>query len=121
MLGTDDSRADPMDRPLSSLLMHIATFDTSTGVTQHLVQVEAQVKAETLVQPLLVLTHARPDAWPPRERPASRLLVRPPGRAEGAGRGPAAWRRSPSTSSTYVPGFRRFELQAAVRRFDAAP
>jgi hypothetical protein len=60
----DDSRADPMDRPLSCLLMHIATFDTSTGVTQHLVQVEAQVKAETLVQPLLVLTHARPNAWP---------------------------------------------------------
>ena len=40
--------------------MHIATFDASSGVTQHLVQVEAQVKAETLVQPLLVLTHARP-------------------------------------------------------------
>ena len=60
----DDSRADPMDRPLSCLLMHSATFDTSTGVTQHLVQVEAQVKAETLVQPLLVLTHARPNAWP---------------------------------------------------------
>ena len=36
--------------------MHIATFDTSTGVTQHLVQVEAVVKAESLVQPLLVLT-----------------------------------------------------------------
>src|SRR3954452_15444264 len=35
------SKADPMDRPLSSLLMHIATFDTSTGITQHLVQVEA--------------------------------------------------------------------------------
>ena len=50
--------------PLSSLLMHIATFDASSGVTQHLVQVEAQVKAETLVQPLLVLTHARPEAWP---------------------------------------------------------
>jgi hypothetical protein len=60
----DASRADPMDRPLSCLLMHIATFDTSTGDTQHLVQVEAQVKAETLVQPLLVLTHARPNAWP---------------------------------------------------------
>ncbi len=58
------SKADPMDRPLASLLMHIATFDTSTGITQHLVQVEAQVKAETLVQPLLVLTHARPNAWP---------------------------------------------------------
>ena len=57
----NDSRADPVDRPLSSLLMHIATFDTSAGVTQHLVQVEAQVKAETLVQPLLVLTHARPE------------------------------------------------------------
>ena len=44
--------------------MHIATFDTSAGVTQHLVQVEALVKAETLVQPLLVLTHERPAAWP---------------------------------------------------------
>ena len=64
ILGTDDNRADPLDRPLASLLMHIATFDTSTGVTQNMVQVEAQVKAETLVQPLLVLTHARPNAWP---------------------------------------------------------
>ena len=64
ILGTDDNRADPLDRPLASPLMHIATFDTSTGVTQNMVQVEAQVKAETLVQPLLVLTHARPNAWP---------------------------------------------------------
>lgn len=63
-VGTEGGKADPLDRPLSSLLMHIATFDTSTGVTQHLVQVEAQVKAETLVQPLLVLTHSRPAAWP---------------------------------------------------------
>ena len=62
--AAENSKADPMDRPLASLLMHIATFDTSTGITQHLVQVEAQVKAETLVQPLLVLTHARPSAWP---------------------------------------------------------
>ena len=62
--GAEHSKADPLDRPLSSLLMHIATFDTSTGITQHLVQVEAQVKAETLVQPLLVLTHSRPSAWP---------------------------------------------------------
>jgi hypothetical protein len=51
-------------QPLSSLLMHIATFDASAGVTQHLVQVEAQVKADTLVQPLLVLTHTRPESWP---------------------------------------------------------
>jgi hypothetical protein len=50
--------------PLSSLVMHISTFDTSAGVTQHLVQVEALVKAETLVQPLLVLAHERPGAWP---------------------------------------------------------
>ena len=62
--AAESSKADPADRPLSSLLMHIATFDTSTGITQHMVQVEAQVKAETLVQPLLVLTHMRPNAWP---------------------------------------------------------
>jgi hypothetical protein len=64
LASAEHSKADPLDRPLASLLMHIATFDTSTGVTQHLVQVEAQVKAETLVQPLLVLTHCRPSAWP---------------------------------------------------------
>ena len=58
------ARPSPADRPLSSLVMQIATFDTSAGVTQHLVQVEALVKAETLVQPLLVLTHERPAAWP---------------------------------------------------------
>jgi hypothetical protein len=62
--AAEASKADPIDRPLSCLLMQIATFDTSTGITQHLVQVEAVVKAETLVQPLLVLTHARPAAWP---------------------------------------------------------
>ena len=50
--------------PLSSLVMHISTFDTNAGVTQNLVQVEALVKAETLVQPLLVLAHERPGAWP---------------------------------------------------------
>jgi hypothetical protein len=64
ILGTENSKADPLDRPLASLLMHIATFDTSTGVTQHLVQVEAVVKAESLVQPLLILTPSRPAAWP---------------------------------------------------------
>ena len=51
-------------RPLTSLVMHISTFDTTAGLTQHLVQVEALVKAETLVQPLIVLTHERPGAWP---------------------------------------------------------
>jgi len=60
--GGDKPNAD--ERPLSSLVMHISTFDTTAGVTQHLVQVEALVKAETLVQPLLVLAHERPAAWP---------------------------------------------------------
>ena len=62
--GTTGSKVPAADRPLASLVMQIATFDTSAGVTQHLVQVEALVKAETLVQPLLVLTHERPGAWP---------------------------------------------------------
>ena len=60
----EGGRTKPADRPLASMLMHIATFDTSTGVTQHLVQVEAVVKAESLVQPLLILTPTRPAAWP---------------------------------------------------------
>jgi hypothetical protein len=62
--GAEGGEEDGDLQPLSSLLMHIATFDASAGVTQHLVQVEAQVKAETLVQPLLVLTHTRPESWP---------------------------------------------------------
>ena len=51
-------------RPLTSLVMHISTFDTTAGLTQHLVQVEALVRAETMVQPLIILTHERPVAWP---------------------------------------------------------
>ncbi len=51
--SAEGGKAKPADRPLSSLLMQIATFDTSAGITQHLVQVEALVKAERLVQPLL--------------------------------------------------------------------
>jgi len=60
----DAMAADPLDRPLSSLLMNIATLDANAGSGQSLVEVEAAVKAETLIQPLLVLTHARPAAWP---------------------------------------------------------
>jgi hypothetical protein len=52
------------EAPLRSLQMQIATFDAQTGVTKHLVQVEAVVKAETLVQPLVVLTTQRPSSWP---------------------------------------------------------
>jgi hypothetical protein len=61
---TEPGKPKAVLRPLTSLVMHISTFDTNAGVTQHLVQVEALVKAETLVQPLLVLTHERPAAWP---------------------------------------------------------
>jgi hypothetical protein len=62
--NVDPERLDAAECPLSSLLMHIATFDASTGVTQHLVQVEATVKAEALVQPMLILTQQRPPTWP---------------------------------------------------------
>ena len=62
--GSKGSKVAEADRPLASLVMQIATFDTAAGITQNLVQVEALVKAETLVQPLLVLTHERPAAWP---------------------------------------------------------
>jgi hypothetical protein len=61
---TEQGTPEAIHRPLSSLVMHISTFDTNAGITQHLVQVEALVKAETLVQPLLVLAHERPGAWP---------------------------------------------------------
>jgi hypothetical protein len=64
LASAEGGKADAADLPLASMLMHIATFDTSAGVTQHLVQVEAVVRAETLVQPLLVLTPTRPPAWP---------------------------------------------------------
>jgi hypothetical protein len=60
----ESPRRKLIDRPLASLLMHISTFDANTGITQHLVQVEAVVKADTLVQPLLIVTRQRPPAWP---------------------------------------------------------
>ena len=62
--GAEPGKANADLRPLTTLVMHISTFDTSSGLTQHLVQVEALVKAESLVQPLIVLTHERPGAWP---------------------------------------------------------
>ena len=62
--GAEPGKANADLRPLTTLVMHISTFDTSTGLTQHLVQVEALVKAESLVQPLIVLTHERPGTWP---------------------------------------------------------
>ena len=52
------------DAPLTALLMHIATFDAAAGDGPNLVQVEAAVRADTLVQPLIVLTPSRPESWP---------------------------------------------------------
>ena len=52
------------DAPLTTLLMHIATFDVAAGVAQNLVQVEASIRADTLVQPLIVLAPSRPEPWP---------------------------------------------------------
>ena len=62
--GASDDETKAEDVPVGQLVMHIATFDASTGITQNLVQVEAAIRADTLVQPLLILTHARPEAWP---------------------------------------------------------
>ncbi len=62
--GVSDDDAKAEDVPVGQLVMHIATFDASTGITQNLVQVEAAIRADTLVQPLLILTHTRPEAWP---------------------------------------------------------
>jgi hypothetical protein len=62
--GAPDDPAKADDVPVGQLLMHIATFDASAGITQNLVQVEAAIRADTLVQPLLILTHARPETWP---------------------------------------------------------
>jgi hypothetical protein len=61
MDGVPDERLD--DAALTALLMHIATFDV-TAVAQNLVQVEAAIRADTLVQPLIVLTPSRPGSWP---------------------------------------------------------
>ncbi len=52
------------DAPLTALLMHIATFDVAASEAQNLVQVEASIRADTLVQPLIVLTPSRPESWP---------------------------------------------------------
>jgi hypothetical protein len=52
------------DAPLTALLMHIATFDLATSDAQNLVRVEASIRADTLVQPLIVLTPSRPESWP---------------------------------------------------------
>jgi len=62
--GVTDDEAKADDVPVGQLVMHIATFDASTGITQNMVQVEAAIRADTLVQPLLILTHARPEPWP---------------------------------------------------------
>ena len=60
--GVPDDKLE--DAPLTALLMHIATFDVAASEAQSLVQVEASIRADTLVQPLIVLTPSRPESWP---------------------------------------------------------
>jgi len=52
------------DAPLSSVLMHVEGLDRYAPGAQRVVEVEARVIADALVQPLVVLTTARPAAWP---------------------------------------------------------
>jgi hypothetical protein len=54
---TADGRADI---PLASVMMQVE----GTVATQQRVEVEAKVIADSLVQPLVVLTAARPSSWP---------------------------------------------------------
>jgi hypothetical protein len=52
------------DTPLASVLMHVEGLDRFAPGAQRVVEVEARVIAEALVQPLVVLTTARPESWP---------------------------------------------------------
>ena len=52
------------DAPLTSVLVHVEGLDRYAPGAQRMVEVEAQVIAESLVQPLLVLTTRRPASWP---------------------------------------------------------
>jgi hypothetical protein len=52
------------DLPLASVLMHVEGLDRYAPGAQRVVEVEARVIADALVQPLVVLTTSRPAAWP---------------------------------------------------------
>jgi hypothetical protein len=51
------------DLPLASVLMHVEGLDRYAPGAQRVVEVEARVIADALVQPLVVLTTTRPAAW----------------------------------------------------------
>ena len=52
------------DLPLASVLMHVEGLDRYAPGAQRVVEVEARVIADALVQPLVVLTTSRPEEWP---------------------------------------------------------
>jgi hypothetical protein len=52
------------DAPLASVLMHVEGLDRYAPGAQRIVEVEARVIADSLVQPLVVLTTSRPPSWP---------------------------------------------------------
>ena len=52
------------DAPLTTVLMHVEGMDRYAPGAQRVVEVEARVIAESLLQPLMVLTTRRPESWP---------------------------------------------------------
>jgi hypothetical protein len=62
--GLPASSMNDGDLPLASVLMHVEGLDRYAPGAQRVVEVEARVIADALVQPLVVLTTTRPEAWP---------------------------------------------------------
>ena len=58
-------RADSLaDAPLTRVLMHVEGLDQYAPGAQRVVEVEAAVIADALLQPLVILTSERPEGWP---------------------------------------------------------
>lgn len=63
--GVGAERPDREDLPLSSVLMQVdGAQGAEAATTRRIVEVEATVMADSLVQPLVVLTTVRPGSWP---------------------------------------------------------
>ncbi len=56
--------ADVGDTPLTTVLMHVEGLHQYAPGAQRVVEVEATVIANALIQPLVVLTTDRPASWP---------------------------------------------------------
>lgn len=56
--------ADPAESPLASVRMEVQGLDRYVPGAQQIVDLDASVIADALVQPLVVLTNRRPEPWP---------------------------------------------------------